>query len=118
MLENDIKAYEAKGLSYEEAYKKASAGVAIPGQSEHNAGICADILDKDNFSLTEGFEDTKEFKWLSENAQNYGFILRYPKNKESITGIEYEPWHYRFVGLYHAKKIKESGLSLEEYFKQ
>ncbi|MDE6133484.1 MAG: D-alanyl-D-alanine carboxypeptidase family protein, partial [Oscillospiraceae bacterium] len=63
-----------------------------------------------------GFENTKAFAWLDEHAEEYGFILRYPKDKESITEIIYEPWHYRFVGVYYAKEIKESGLCLEEYF--
>lgn len=118
LFDNDTKKYENQGLSHDEAVIKTSQAVAIPGQSEHNAGICADILDDGNFNLTEDFENTDEFKWLSENADKYGFILRYLKGKESITGIEYEPWHYRFVGVSYAKKIKDSGLCLEEYYKQ
>ena len=118
LLDNDTKKYEKQGYSHEEAVKMASQAVAIPGQSEHNAGICADILEAGNYSLTEDFEKTDEFKWLSENAAKYGFILRYPKGKEKITGIEYEPWHYRFVGPYYAQKIKDSGLCLEEYYEK
>lgn len=113
LLDNDIKSYQKQGYSYDDAYVMASKAVAIPGQSEHNAGICADLC-----SLSQDFEDTKEFEWLSENAYKYGFILRYPKGKETLTGIQYEPWHYRFVGTYHAAKIRESGLCLEEYFAQ
>lgn len=118
LLDNDIKQYQADGLSYDDAYAKAIQAVAIPGRSEHNAGIGADLLESGNFTLDENFDQTPEFKWLEENAYKYGFILRYPKNKQSITGIQYEPWHYRFVGLYHAEKIKQSGVTLEEYFEK
>lgn len=117
LLDTDVKAYQEQGMSYDDAYKKAAEAVAIPGQSEHNAGLCADILEVGNYTLTEGFDQTPEFKWLSEHAAEYGFILRYPKSKESITGIIYEPWHYRFVGKYYAAAISESGLCLEEFIK-
>lgn len=118
LLDAEIKIYTDKGMNAEDAYKKATEAVAIPGQSEHNAGLCADILEADNYSLTEAFEKTPEFKWLSEHAAEYGFILRYPKSKESITGIIYEPWHYRFVGKYYAAEINKSGLCLEEYIEE
>ena len=118
LLDKDTKKYQAQGLSYDEAYKKATSAVAIPGQSEHNAGLSADLLESGNYTLTENFDQTPEFKWLSANADKYGFILRYPKGKETITGIEYEPWHYRYVGVTQAQKIKASGLCLEEYIKQ
>ena len=65
--------------------------------------------------LDDGYAETDEAKWLLENAADYGFILRYPKDKESVTGIIWEPWHYRYVGVENAKKIKASGLCLEEY---
>ncbi|MEG0615163.1 MAG: M15 family metallopeptidase [Oscillospiraceae bacterium] len=115
LLDKEVKKYEANGLSHENAYRMAAEGVAIPGQSEHNAGLSADLLEEGNFTLTEDFDKTPEFKWLSENAAKYGYILRYPKDKKALTGIYYEPWHYRFVGVYHAEKIAESGLTLEEY---
>ena len=66
-------------------------------------------------SLSESFENTKEFRWLQEHAHEYGFIMRYPKDKMNITKITYEPWHYRYVGVEAAVKIKESGMVLEEY---
>ena len=66
----------------------------------------------------DGFENTESFRWLDENAHKYGFILRYPKGKQEITGIIYEPWHYRFVGIYYANEIKQSGLCLEEYYEE
>ena len=65
--------------------------------------------------MDEGFADTKEGKWLKENAARFGFILRYPKDKEAITGTKFEPWHYRYVGVEDATKIMEQGLCLEEY---
>ncbi|MBQ8568071.1 MAG: D-alanyl-D-alanine carboxypeptidase family protein [Oscillospiraceae bacterium] len=108
-----------KGMSYEEAYNDTLGEVQIPGHSEHNAGLAVDILsDEYNSMEDDGFEDTEAFRWLSENASDYGFILRYPKGKKDITGIVYEPWHYRFVGVYYAKDIEESGLCLEEYFEE
>lgn len=81
-----------------------------PGYSEHQSGLCFDINSTD-FS----FADTAEARWLAAHCSEYGFIIRFPKDKEDITGYEYEPWHIRFVGLDNAKKITESGLCLEEY---
>lgn len=118
LLDKEVKVYKDKGLSDEEAYVKAINNVAVPGESEHNAGLAADIVSNDWSELTAGFDTTAAFKWLSENADKYGFILRYPKDKTDITGISYEPWHYRFIGVYHAKKIKNSGLCLEEYLSE
>lgn len=107
------------GMTYEEAYRESLASVQLPGQSEHNAGLAVDILCNEYNSMDDdGFENTESFKWLDEHAAEYGFILRYPKGKENITKIIYEPWHYRFVGEYYAKDIKESGLCMEEYFEQ
>lgn len=101
------------GLSRASAAKKAATVILPPGTSEHNLGLSMDICNTLN-----SFENTKEFKWLCKNAQNYGFILRYPKNKQKITGVIYEPWHWRFVGVENAKKIKKSGLCLEQYLKK
>lgn len=105
------------GMSYSEAYESAIQSVQLPGQSEHNAGLAVDILSNEYESMDDdGFENTEAFAWLSEHAAEYGFILRYPKNTTDITGIIYEPWHYRFVGIYYANEIKNSGLCMEEYF--
>ena len=68
--------------------------------------------------MNEEFEKTKQFEWLSSHAHKYGFILRYPKNKEDVTGYKYEPWHYRYIGIEIAKKIKESNLTYDEYYEQ
>ncbi len=105
------------GMTYDDAYADTLREVAMPGESEHNAGLAMDIMSIEYTSMDDaGFEDTKAFEWLDKHAAEYGFILRYPKDKESVTEIIYEPWHYRFVGVYYANEIKKSGLCLEEYF--
>ncbi len=108
-----------RGMSYDDAYADTLAEVALPGESEHNAGLALDIMVEEYQNMDDdGFEDTEAFAWLDKHAAEYGFILRYPKGKQDITGIIYEPWHYRFVGLYYADEIKKSGLCLEEYYEQ
>ncbi len=109
---------ENQGMTYEEAYADASRQVALPGESEHNAGLSADIFSSEYISFEDdGFRNTEAYRWLCEHADEYGFILRYPEDKTDSTGFVFEPWHYRFVGVYYASKVKESGLSLEEYFR-
>ncbi len=88
--------------------------IARPGHSEHQTGLALDISTR-NTGLTEHFENTKSFQFLKDNAYKYGFILRYPKDKQSITGYNYEPWHYRFVGEDIATFIYQNNLTLEEY---
>ena len=108
-----------RGMSYDDAYADTLAEVALPGESEHNAGLALDIMCEEYQSMDDdGFENTDAFRWLDGHAAEYGFILRYPKGKQDVTGIIYEPWHYRFVGLYYANEIKKSGLCLEEYFEE
>lgn len=99
--------------------EKAMQAVAIPGSSEHQSGLAMDISSKavKNYLVKE-FEDTAEGKWLAENAHRFGFILRYPKGKESITNYMYEPWHFRYVGVKAAKVIYENNWTLEEYFNE
>lgn len=109
-FENKIQKYVNQGYDRAEATRMAAKIILPPGTSEHNAGVAMDII-----SLDVDFEETKAFAWLQAHAQDYGFILRYPKNKESITEITYEPWHWRYVGVQHAKAIKQSGQTLEEY---
>lgn len=89
--------------------------VQQPRASEHHTGLAIDIITSDFPRLEEGFENTAAFRWLDMHAWEYGFILRYPKDKQAITGVIYEPWHYRYVGMEHAKKIKEQKVCLEEY---
>jgi D-alanyl-D-alanine carboxypeptidase len=107
--------------SYVENYGKAAADKysAKPGQSEHQTGLSMDITcEAINYKLDTTFGETEEGKWVAENAHRYGFIIRYPKGKEDITGYAYEPWHIRYLGVELAEKIYESGLTLEEYFQQ
>ncbi|MDF2036294.1 M15 family metallopeptidase [Cytobacillus oceanisediminis] len=97
--------------------EKAVQAVAIPGSSEHQTGLSMDISSRSaNLELSEKFGETNEGNWLAENAHRYGFILRYPKGKETITGYQYEPWHFRYVGHEAAKVIYEKKWTLEEYF--
>lgn len=108
-----------RGMTYEEAYADTLKEVQLPGFSEHNAGVAADIMsDEENSMEDDRFKNTKAYAWLCENAADYGFILRYPDGKEDITGIIYEPWHYRFVGVYYAKLLTDKGITLEEYFEE
>lgn len=100
----------AEGTPKDQAEDKAATMVARPGTSEHHTGLCADFNMADS-----SFEQTKMFKWMKENAADYGFILRYPKDKQEITGVIYESWHWRYVTPEHAKKMNELGLCLEEY---
>ena len=108
-----------QGLAAQQAEQEAARWVARPGTSEHNLGLAADIVSADWYTthndLTEDFEQTPAFAWLKANCAEYGFILRYPKEKEAVTGISYEPWHYRYVGQEAAKQIMLTGITLEEY---
>ncbi|MCR5627365.1 MAG: D-alanyl-D-alanine carboxypeptidase family protein [Lachnospiraceae bacterium] len=115
LFERKIKSYEKQGISYNEAYDLASQTVAIPGTSEHEVGLAFDFITENYTTLDAGFEETDAGKWLKENAADYGFILRYPLGKEDITQIEYEPWHYRYVGKAAATEIMSRNITLEEY---
>ena len=106
------------GLTYDEAYTAAATVVAIPGTSEHNLGLAVDICATDYQLLDDAQAETPEQQWLMEHCAEYGFILRYPQGKEEITGIIWEPWHYRYVGVEAATEIMQSGLCLEEYLAQ
>ena len=101
---------------YQEDYGKEEADriAARPGFSEHQTGLCLDIMTYD--TNMEDFESTPEFEWMQKNAYKYGFILRYPKGKESITGYDYESWHYRYVGEDIAKEINDLGITFDEYY--
>ncbi len=99
-----------EGLDEEAAKKKAATIVALPGTSEHHLGLAVDIN-----SVETSFENTSAFRWLQKHAEEYGFIMRYPKDKQSITKIIYEPWHYRYVGVEHAKAMNDLDMCMEEY---
>lgn len=114
LYDNKTQYYRNKGLSEAAAREKAAAIVNPPGCSEHNCGLAADLNSPEHTTLDTGFADTAAFRWLCENAEQYGFILRYPKEAESVTGITYEPWHWRYVGPENAALIQQSGLCFED----
>lgn len=108
--------YMNAGYSYMDAYNYSSQAVTVPGSSEHQIGLAFDIVTGNYSSLDEGFSDTAAGRWLAENSYKYGFCLRYLKGKENITGIEFEPWHFRYVGVEAATEMYENGLCLEEFW--
>lgn len=115
LFNRKIDYYMDKGYSYMEAYKIASITVTVPGASEHQIGLALDIVSNTYTSLDIGFGETDAGIWLREHGYEYGFILRYPLGKEYITGIQYEPWHYRYVGKKAATAIMKQGITLEEF---
>lgn len=127
-LQSYINTLMGQGYSEEEATIQAQKEIALPGHSEHNAGLAMDIVSDDYWSnhtdLDESFEQLPQFDWLIANSWKYGFILSYPKGKDDITGFIYEPWHYRYVGLEHAERIhkvyEETGefLTINEYIEK
>ena len=118
LYENKVNQWKGYGYAEEEARKQAAAIVAPPGTSEHQLGWAVDLVDASYQVLNEKQATMPAQKWLMEHSWEYGFILRYPVNKSDVTGIIYEPWHYRYVGREHAKAIYESGLCLEEWLEQ
>jgi LAS superfamily LD-carboxypeptidase LdcB len=112
---NQVEKWLKKGYSQEEAERLAAQAVAVPGTSEHQLGLSVDIVDVNFPYLESGQADMPAQKWLMEHCWEYGFVLRYPKGKTDVTGIIYEPWHYRYVGKELAKELTELGLTLEEY---
>lgn len=115
LFNNKMNKLMQQGMSYMDAYRIGSMSVTVPGTSEHQIGLALDILSDSYYEMDDGFGETEEGIWLRENAPDYGFILRYPEGKENITGIIYEPWHFRYVGVDYAKQITELGICLEEY---
>lgn len=116
LFTNKVDRYMGGGMSYMDAYNLASQAVTVPGSSEHQIGLAVDIITDGYSTLDEGFGDTAAGKWLAANSSDYGFILRYPSGKEEITSIEYEPWHFRYVGVDAAKVIADNDLCLEEFW--
>lgn len=110
LFEKQVKKQIANGVPESEAEDKAATIVARPGTSEHNTGLALDIN-----CANHSFEDTKAFKWLKENAEDYGFIMRYSEEKQEKTGVIHESWHWRFVGINVAHEINDLGMCLEEY---
>lgn len=118
LFEHNVSALMQAGYSEEDARTETARNVAKPGTSEHQLGLAVDIVDKNYQVLDEAQEDTAVQKWLMENSWRYGFILRYPTDKSDITGIVYEPWHYRYVGKKAAEEIYRDGIVLEEYLER
>lgn len=118
LFDRKIVRYMKRGMSYMDAYKQSARVVNVPGTSEHQIGLALDIYTDSYKTLDEGFGETEAGIWLREHCGEYGFILRYPKGKEYITGIEYEPWHFRYVGKTAAMEIMERGLTLEEFVEE
>lgn len=116
---NKIAYWQDQGYSEEKAIELTNEYYAPPGASEHHTGLAADVcipsIVNKYACLHENYDQTEEFKWFSENAHKYGFILRYSKGNESITGYNYEPWHYRYVGVEIATDIYNRGITMEEY---
>ena len=115
LLDNKILRVIAEGTRPSLAYEEAAMSVAIPGTSEHHLGLAVDLVDFITPDLTVEQEKTETQQWLMEHCYDYGFILRYPNGTSEITGIIYEPWHYRYVGKVAAAEIRERGITLEEY---
>ena len=115
VFDTTMKDWISKGYSPLDAYDETKKSVAVPGTSEHATGLAVDIISGQYTGLDDKQGDTAEQEWLMAHCQEYGFILRFPKDKSNVTGIVYEPWHYRYVGKEAAKKITEQGITLEEY---
>ena len=115
---NEVDEHRTGVYSELKAQYAANTVVKRPGYSEHHLGLAFDLGGNGNFNLNQNFEKTEAFKWLIAHCHEYGFILRFPKGKEAVTGVIYEPWHYRYVGVEAATYIMENGLCLEEYLAQ
>ena len=118
--ESAYRDYEYQKLLFEKEYQLKGEEIyntlALPGHSEHQTGLAFDIC-TDKYSMYD-IEKSIEFTWLERHAHEYGFILRYPKGKEDITGYNYEPWHYRYLGCDLATKVYKSGLTFDEYYEK
>lgn len=110
LFENQVKRCMDKGLDRASAEEEAATVVARPGTSEHHTGLACDFN-----MASDAFEETEMFRWMCENAEDYGFIMRYSKDKQDITGVIHESWHWRFVGINVAKEINRLDMCLEEY---
>lgn len=115
LFDRKIKQYMGKGMSYMDAFKLSSQTVQVPNSSEHQIGLSLDIVCDYYGELLQGFGDTEAGIWMEEHCAEFGFIVRYPKGKEFITSVEYEPWHFRYVGVEAATIIMEQEITLEEF---
>jgi zinc D-Ala-D-Ala carboxypeptidase len=110
LFNQEIETYAKMGLNHNAAVSQAERSVAHAGYSEHNTGLAIDLN-----GVLDSFAQTPEFRWLQSHAQDYGFVLRYAQDKQDITKIKFEPWHFRYVGVENAKKMNQLGMCLEEY---
>lgn len=110
ILDRAVKENMDQGMTEEDAREEALRTIARPGYSEHHTGLAVDLND-----VSDNFEETEAYRWLSQHAADYGFVQRYKKEKVSITGIDNESWHYRYVGKKHAKEMERLDMCLEEY---
>ena len=115
LFNRKVKNLMKTGLTQDEAQKEAATVVAVPGTSEHQLGLALDIIDSNNWKLDQSQENTKTQQWLMAHSWEYGWILRYPNGKTELTGIIYEPWHYRYVGKELAAELHNLEMCLEEY---
>lgn len=118
LFQQEVQNWLAQGYARDEAETQAARWVARPGTSEHQTGLAVDIVDLSYQLLDRGQENTAVQRWLMAHCAEYGFILRYPTDKSALTGVNYEPWHYRYVGVEAAREIMGGGLCLEEYLTQ
>lgn len=118
LFDEDVARYMAQGLSEADAITATARYTMRPGCSEHETGLAVDIVSLDHQLLDETQAQTAETQWLQAHCQEYGFILRYPSDKSDLTGIAYESWHYRYVGIEAARYLHERGLTLEEFWAQ
>lgn len=116
LVNEDVARYMAQGMSRQQALEKTYEQTMPAGKSEHETGLALDILCSENLNMDISQADEPGNKWLAEHAHEYGFILRYPADKEEITGILYEPWHFRYVGKEAATFLWENNLTLEEFW--
>lgn len=116
LVNEDVNVFMNQGMGYQEALAETHKEVMPPGCSEHETGLAVDILASDNLNMDISQEKSRGNQWLRENCAKYGFILRYPKGKENITKVNYEPWHFRYVGKEAAEFIMDNNLTLEEFY--
>lgn len=116
IVDSKVASYVGQGMSEADAYNKTLETTAPVGCSEHESGLALDIAPEGVYNLEVTIENDKSNKWLNEHCYEYGFIPRYPKDKEAITGFAYEPWHFRYVGKEAAEFLQNNNLSLEEFF--
>lgn len=118
LIEVDVRKEMQRGFSYKKALRLTLSETMLPGHSEHETGLALDILCSGNMNMDSSQEEEPGNVWLRENCHRYGFILRYPKDKEEITGIHYEPWHFRYVGEKASRYMKKHELTLEEFWER